>query len=47
MLLAVEPGTMPGPDRRYHVEDLVRITETGSEILTNWPSTERMIPIRG
>jgi Xaa-Pro dipeptidase len=47
MLFAVEPSFKPAPDRRYHVEDLVRITERGSEILTNWQSTERMITIRG
>ena len=45
MLFAVEPSFKPAPDRRYHVEDLVRVTTTGCEIYTNWQSTERMIPI--
>jgi len=45
MLFAVEPSVKPAPDRRYHVEDLVRVTTTGCEIYTNWQSTERMIPI--
>jgi Xaa-Pro aminopeptidase len=46
MLFAVEPSYMPAPDKRYHVEDLVRVTPTGCEIYTNWQSTERMIAIR-
>lgn len=45
MLFAVEPSFKPAKDRRYHVEDLVRVTGTGCEILTDWTSTERMIPI--
>jgi Xaa-Pro aminopeptidase len=45
MLFAVEPSYKPAPDRRYHVEDLVRVTPTGCQIYTDWQSTERMIPI--
>ncbi len=45
MLFAVEPSYKPAPDKRYHVEDLVRVTPTGCEIYTNWQSTERMIAI--
>lgn len=45
MLLAVEPSYRPRPDQRYHVEDLVRITASGAEILTDWRSTEQMIEI--
>jgi Xaa-Pro aminopeptidase len=43
MLLAVEPSFKPRPDQRYHIEDLVQVTETGSRILTDWSSTDRMI----
>jgi Xaa-Pro dipeptidase len=46
MLFAVEPGYTPRPDQRYHIEDLVLITETGNEILTDWQSTEEMIELR-
>ena len=45
MLLAVEPSFRPRPDQRYHIEDLVRVTATGAEILTDWRSTEQMIEI--
>ncbi len=45
MLLAVEPSYRPRPDQRYHIEDLVRVTATGAEILTDWRSTEQMIEI--
>jgi Xaa-Pro aminopeptidase len=45
MLLAVEPSYRPRPDQRYHIEDLVRITASGAEILTDWRSTEQMIEI--
>ena len=43
MLFAVEPTFKARPDQRYHIEDLVEITTTGSRILTDWQSTERMI----
>jgi Xaa-Pro dipeptidase len=45
MLIALEPGLRASPTRRYHIEDLVLITATGGEILTDWRSTESMIPI--
>lgn len=45
MLLAIEPSFRPRPDQRYHIEDLVRVTATGAEILTDWRSTEQMIEI--
>lgn len=45
MLFAVEPSFKPAPDKRYHVEDLVHVTETGCRIYTNWQSTEQMIAI--
>jgi len=47
MLLAVEPGFRPRDDQRYHIEDLVLVTETGGEILTDVASTAEMITIRG
>jgi Xaa-Pro dipeptidase len=47
MLFAVEPSYKPAADRRYHVEDLVRVTTTGCEIYTDWKSTERMISLGG
>ena len=43
MLLAVEPSFKPRADQRYHIEDLVQVTDTGSRILTDWASTDRMI----
>ena len=45
MLLAIEPSYRPRPDQRYHVEDLVRVTGSGAEILTDWRSTDQMIVI--
>ena len=43
MVLAVEPGFKPRPDQRYHIEDLVVVTETGARIMTDWQSTEAML----
>lgn len=43
MVLAVEPGFKPRADQRYHIEDLVVVTETGSRIVTDWRSTEAML----
>lgn len=45
MLIALEPGLRASEARRYHIEDLVLITATGGEVLTDWRSTESMIPI--
>ena len=47
MLIALEPIYKPSDHRRYHIEDLVLITETGQEIYTDWESTAEMIEIRG
>jgi Xaa-Pro aminopeptidase len=47
MLIALEPTFSPADDRRYHIEDLVLITTTGREILTDWESTGEMFEIRG
>jgi Xaa-Pro dipeptidase len=47
MLLAVEPGFRPRDDQRYHIEDLVLVTEVGAEILTDVASTAEMISIQG
>lgn len=47
MLLAVEPGFRPRDDQRYHIEDLVLVTDTGAEILTDVASTAEMIAIQG
>jgi Xaa-Pro dipeptidase len=47
MLLAVEPGFRPRDDQRYHIEDLVLVTEVGAEILTDVASTAEMIAIQG
>ena len=46
MLLAIEP-TVRVDDHRYHLEDLVLVTKTGAQIITNWESTERPVPIGG
>ena len=46
MLLAVEPGFRPRDDQRYHIEDLVLVTESGAEILTDVASTAEMVEIR-
>jgi Xaa-Pro aminopeptidase len=45
MLIAVEPILRGGRDRRYHLEDLVLITENGSSILTPWETTKEMIAV--
>lgn len=48
MLIALEPVCLlTGPDRKYHLEDLILITENGNEILTDWQSTASMIRIPG
>ena len=44
MTLEIELGYF-GEDEVYHIEDLVLITADGGEILTDWRSTESMIPI--
>jgi Xaa-Pro dipeptidase len=45
MLLAIEPGFRPRPDRRYHLEDLVMVTASGAQVLTDWESTEAMLQL--
>ena len=45
MLIALEPIYKASQTRRYHLEDLVLITDSGSAILTDWQSTERMMTI--
>lgn len=47
MLIALEPIFRPNDVRRYHLEDLVLITPTGREIMTDWESTVEMIRIQG
>jgi Xaa-Pro dipeptidase len=46
MLLAVEPGFRPRVDQRYHIEDLVLVTDGGAEVLTDVGSTSQMITIQ-
>ncbi len=46
MLIALEPIFRPNDSRRYHLEDLVLITPTGREVITDWESTVEMIRIR-
>jgi Xaa-Pro aminopeptidase len=45
MLIALEPIYRPSDTRRYHIEDLVLITDTGRQVLTDWESTVEMIEI--
>lgn len=45
MLIALEPIHRASPDRKYHLEDLILITDQGCEILTPWQTHEEMIHI--
>ncbi len=45
MLFAVEPRSRVGQKERYHIEDLVLITEKGPKVLTNIQSNEEIFII--
>jgi Xaa-Pro aminopeptidase len=45
MLIALEPTFWASSERRYHLEDLVRVTAGEPEILTDWKGTAQMIRI--
>jgi Xaa-Pro aminopeptidase len=48
MLIAYEPvWPRPENDRKYHLEDLVLITEDGCKVLTDYETTREMIRIPG
>jgi len=47
MLIAYEPVSIVDGQRKYHLEDLVLITDSGCRILTDWELTAEMIRIPG
>jgi Xaa-Pro dipeptidase len=45
MVLCLEPRATFAPDERYHVEDLVLVTETGSRLLSDAHSYETLLEV--
>lgn len=43
MLIAFEPIFKASGDRKYHLEDMLLITDSGCEVLTPWETHEEMI----